>query len=128
MFKKCFVLILFLGLGACSSKASIDQTNPNSVVQAIFDAANSEEYSALENLCDPQGENDSDTQDICGLAESDTDFQQEFVEYFAKGKPSGDAEIKADEASVPILFGPDADQEETMVLVKRDDKWYLSSF
>lgn len=128
MLRRWIALVLIGGLGACATNAAIDQTNPESVVQAIFSAANSEDFVAVKDLCDPQGENDSDTQDICNLADGDPEFQQEFVKYFAKGETTGDVEIKDDQAMVPILFGPEGDREETMVLVKREDNWYLSSF
>ena len=128
MFIRCVALILIGGLGACSTNTTIDQTDPETVVQAIFSAANSEDFSSVQNLCDPQGENDSDTQNICDLSDGDAEFQQEFVKYFSKGKTSGEPQIENDQASVPIMFGPEGKQEETIVLVKREDQWYLSSF
>lgn len=102
---------------------------PESVVQAIFDAANSGDFASLKDLCDPLGENDGDTQMICDLATDETN-QEEFVQYFAAGKISGDTQISPDGAqtAVPFLFGPDGDSEETMVLINRDGQWYLFGF
>ena len=79
--------------------------------------------------CDPLGENDSDTQMICDIATDETN-REEFIEYFATGKISGEARISRNgaEAEVPFLFGPDGDREETMNLINRDGQWYLSSF
>ena len=104
-------------------------TSPESVVQTIFDAANSGEFASLKGLCDPLGENDEDTQMICDVAADDTN-REEFVQYFATGKLSGEAIISPDgtEAQVPFLFGPDANSEETMKLINRDGQWYLLSF
>ncbi|MCJ7625016.1 MAG: hypothetical protein MUO76_16065, partial [Anaerolineaceae bacterium] len=104
-------------------------TSPESVVQVIFDAAISGDFEPLENLCDPQGENDGDTQMICDLATDDTN-REEFIESFAAGKISGDAQIgpQGDKAEVPFLFGPDGDREETMELINRDGQWYLFGF
>jgi tetratricopeptide (TPR) repeat protein len=104
-------------------------TSPESVVQAIFDAAKSGDFASLKNLCDPLGENDGDTQGICDLATDDTN-REEFVQYFATGRISGDAQIspEGDKAEVPFLFGPDGDREETMGLINRDGQWYLFGF
>jgi len=104
-------------------------TSPEEVVQAVFDAAQSGDFAAVGDLCDPLGENDSDTQIICGAATDDTSREQ-IIEFFAKGKINGDTQISpnGNEAQVPILFGPDGDREETMVLIKRDGRWYLLGF
>ncbi|GAB4539555.1 MAG: hypothetical protein Kow0063_28480 [Anaerolineae bacterium] len=104
-------------------------TSPESVVQAIFEAAKSGDFASLKDLCDPLGENDSDTQMICDLATDDAN-REEFVQNFATGQINGDARISADgtEAEVPFLFGPDGDREETMKLVNRDGRWYLFDF
>ncbi len=104
-------------------------TSPESVVQAIFDAAQSGDFAPLKELCDPLGENDGDTQMICDMATHDTN-QEEFVQYFATGKISGQASIspQGDRAEVPFLFGPDGDREETMELINRDGQWYLFGF
>jgi tetratricopeptide (TPR) repeat protein len=109
--------------------AAASATSPESVVQVIFDAAKSGDFASLQDLCDPLGENDSDTQMICDLATDETN-REEFVQYFATGKISGDAKISRDgaQAEVPFLFGPDGDSEETMELINRDGRWYLYSF
>ena len=101
--------------------------SPESVVQAVFDAAKSGEFAALEDLCDPAGENDEDTQMICDIA-IDESNREEFVRVFAAGK-TGVAQISPDgtEAAVPFLFGPDGDSEEIMQLINRDGQWYLFS-
>jgi hypothetical protein len=106
-----------------------DLSTPEGVVQAIFDAAQSGDFSALGDLCDPQGESDGDAQIICDAA-TDEASQEEVARFFAKGKITGDAEISGDgnQALVPFLFGPDGDVEETMVLIKRDGQWYLLGF
>jgi len=103
--------------------------SPEDVVQAIFDAAVAGDFAPLKSLCDPQGENDGDTQDICDLATSAAG-REDFVAYFARGKVSGDATVSAagDVAEVPFLFGPDGDRAETMKLINRNGKWYLYSF
>jgi tetratricopeptide (TPR) repeat protein len=104
-------------------------TSPESVVQAVFDAAKSGDFAPLKELCDPLGENDGDTQMICDMATDDTN-REEFVQYFATGKISGEASIspQGDRAEVPFLFGPDGEREETMELINRDGQWYLFGF
>jgi tetratricopeptide (TPR) repeat protein len=118
-----------LAVAGAAPTAATPATSPESVVQAIFDAATSGDFAPLKTLCDPLGGNDDDTQIICDLATDDT-HQKEFVEYFAKGKVNGVAEISPDstKAAVPILFGPDGDDEETMELINRDGQWYLFGF
>ena len=103
----------------------IDQSTPEKAVEAVFNAARSGDISNLKSLCDPEGENDGDTRRICELSEADA---AEFFEYFKNGKVNGKAEINGNMAAVPILFGPEGKKEETMNVVKRGDKWYLSSF
>ncbi len=117
---------------AIASDAPIEvapATSPESVVQTIFDAAKSGDFASLEELCDPLGENDGDTQMICDLATDDTN-REEFVQNFATGNIGGDAKISPDgaEAKVPFLFGPDGDGEQTMGLINRDGQWYLFGF
>jgi Tfp pilus assembly protein PilF len=103
--------------------------SPESVVQIIFDAAQSGDWSLLGGLCDPRGENDGDTQMICDLATDETN-RAEFAEAFAKGKVAGNAQISPDgtQAQVPFVFGADGDRQETMELVNRDGRWYLLGF
>jgi tetratricopeptide (TPR) repeat protein len=102
---------------------------PESIVQTIFDAAQSGDFAALEGLCDPLGENDQDTQMICDLAADPTN-REDFNQYFAVGKINGDAKISLDgaQAEVPFLFGPEGDRQETMEMVNRDGQWYLFAF
>ncbi len=107
--------------------SSVDFTDPVSVLQAVFAAAQTEDFAVLSSLCDPRGENDDDTALICAITADHPD-KDSFVEYFAQAKVTGDAAIDGDRAEIPFLFGPDGDQEETMGLVQRDGKWYLFDF
>ena len=106
---------------------SVDFTDPVSVLQAVFTAAATEDFNALSGLCDPWGENDDDTGLLCAITAEHPD-KDSFVEYFAQAKVAGQATLDGDRAEVPFLFGPEGDQEETMGLVLRDGKWYLSDF
>ena len=124
--KGAYILAVAANVSASPAAAS---TPPESVVQAIFDAAKSGDFSGLKDLCDPLGENDGDTQAICGLA-TDAANRDEFVQYFSTGKVNGSAQISpaGDKAQVPFLLGPDGDSEGTMTLVNRDGQWYLFGF
>lgn len=120
-----FSFFLFvLMVNAAPQGSGPDQSTPEGTLQMVFDAAATGALDQLVDLCDPEGENDGDTQQICDAAED----PEEFLEYFSNAQLNGEAEIEGDMARVPFLFGPDGSYEETMVLVKREDKWYLYSF
>ncbi len=122
-----------------SSAAAVDQSKPEAVVQAIFDAARTEEFKPLGTLCDPLQQNDGDTDCICAMSPRYKAHQcsqnsmnrvsvEEYVQYFLKGAVKGEARIDGDAAEVDFLFGAEGRNQETMTLVRRDGKWYLSSF
>ncbi len=84
MKKLTFLLLIstsMLLMSSCGSSAgSTDvHASPESVVQAIFDAANSDDLSILSTLCDPEGESDKDVEKICGAAEN---LHDKFVDFF----------------------------------------------
>jgi hypothetical protein len=108
---------------------NIQLTPPERVVNALFIAARNQNFDLLANLCDPDGENDDDTQQICNLATDETD-RSEFVQLFWKGRLNGMASFNSegDMAQVPIRLDPDSSKEETMVLIKRNGQWYLYGF
>ncbi len=132
--KRLICVLFILGLLVpvamqAGDKAAVDMSDPVKVVEAIFEAARTNNAKLLGGLCDPTGENDGDTKRLCKIA-SDTggEGMAELVKYFAKGKVTGKAVITGDRAVVPFLFGPDGKKKEEMNLIKRDGKWYLSSF
>jgi len=104
-----------------------EETGPEAVLQIVFDVANTGDFEALGNLCDPLGENDGDTQMICDLSTVETN-RESFIEYFSKGRIAGEAVVNGDSAEVPFLFGPNGDADETMGLIQRGGKWYLLDF
>ena len=105
----------------------VDFTDPASVVRAVFTAARTQEYGLLPSLCDPLGEHDGDMDLICTMTADHPDVAS-FVAFFANAKIAGEPLIDGAQAQVPVLVGPDGDQEETMNLVQRDGKWYLLGF
>lgn len=114
-------------LGAATPAGAVDFSDPAAVVQAVFDAAASQDFSVLSSLCDPMGENDEDTAMVCAIT-ADHASRDSFVEYFSKGKLVSEGEIHAGRYEVPFLVGPNGDQAETMILIQRDGKWYLFDF
>jgi tetratricopeptide (TPR) repeat protein len=105
----------------------VDYENPTSVLLTVFHAAASGDYANLSLLCDPLGENDGDTAMICEVT-ADHEMAGDFGAYFGNGRINGPLTINDDHAELPFLFGPDADQAETMNFILRDGKWYLFDF
>ncbi|MBI9043450.1 MAG: tetratricopeptide repeat protein [Anaerolineaceae bacterium] len=126
--RKSGAYILGIKFELASSGAST-YTDPALVVEEIFKAAKSGDFTLLPGLCDPMGENDDDTQLICDIANHPAD-QESFTAYFKKGKINGQPEIRSDgtQAEAPFLFGPDGASEETMELINRNGYWYLFGF
>ena len=102
--------------------------DPEKVVQKIFDAAKSGDFSTLKNLCDPTGNGDGDTKDICNMASQTKKVQDDFVNQFKNGSIDGEAVIEADVAVVKIKFGPTGTKNEKIELKKIMGNWYLSDF
>lgn len=102
--------------------------DPEKVVQKIFDAAKSGDFSTLKNLCDPTGNGDGDTKDICSMASQTKKVQDDFVNQFKNGSIDGEAVIEADVAVVKIKFGPTGTKNEKIELKKIMGNWYLSDF
>jgi len=121
--KKLLIIIAPFFLVCCNGKKGGTQSTPEAVINTIFDAARTKDYSKLSTLCDPDADNDS--RHICDLKDED---KESFITYFSKGKVNGSATITGDAATVPVLFGPDGTKAETMNLVMKDGKWYLKSF
>jgi hypothetical protein len=149
-----YVVIVFITFSTSlicqnsTNKYQLDQSDPKSVVNAIFYAARSGEYDILENLCDPNGDGDGDTKRICALTDlkrqsslyGETDDMakvfKEFNETFnlasVFGQISYDSLDNGDKiANVPFMFnhpGGENRSSEVMRLVEREGKWYLYSF
>ena len=95
------------------------------LVEAVFEAARTSDYSVISTLCDPLGENDDPTSNMCNVANAPENRQAEFTEYFSKGRIAGEVVVNGNTASVPIKFGPDGKMDEVFVLVLRNGLWYL---
>ena len=123
-----FVLLSGIIFFSCkkSGTSAGNQETPEQTVEAVFEAAKTGNFDLLSGLCDPKGENDGDTKDICDLKNQPAERQKLFKEFFSNGRIEGNASIEGDKAKVKIKFGPDGAKDETFNLVQRDGKWYLS--
>lgn len=105
----------------------VDFADPKSVTASIFYAAESGRAGHLRSLCDPRGENDDDTARICAMTPASADWT-DFRAQFARAHLNGEPRVAGDRAALHFVFGPDATRSETMELVRRDGRWYLSAF
>jgi hypothetical protein len=112
---------------ATSGKQGVDRSDPKNVVEAIFKAAKTGDASHLQGLCDPKLTTDIDARRICDYA-AGFDPEGEFPMFFASGRIVGNRRETDDWAEVPFVYGPNGDLLDTMVLAKRDGKWYLEAF
>ena len=105
----------------------IDFEDPASVLQAVFASAQTGDFTLLASLCDPEGENDGDTASICAVTAGHEDAPI-FIEWFSTGQITGELIINGDQAELDFTFGPEGDQEETMIFIQKNGLWYLYSF
>jgi hypothetical protein len=143
------VATLFVVSSSFSQDYTVNHESPTSVVNAIFYAAKTGNYSVLGTLCDPVGSGDGDVKNLCqlgyGFSEADKQafkekgvteeqFKEEFRKVFGKGQITGTTRFKSNEfgnyAEIDFYFYPDGTQKrmETMNLVQRGNNWYISSF
>ncbi len=129
-----FALAVGLALAAACAKEiqdphsdQVDFADPKSVTAQIFYAADTGRTDNLRALCDPLGENDVDTARICAMTAASPDWA-DFRVQFARGHLNGEPRVSDDRAALHFVFGPDATRSETMELVRRDGRWYLSAF
>lgn len=101
------------------------QSSPKLVVLEIFKAAQTGDFTKLSGLCDPQGQSDGDAKLICNMINETEADQKLFSTDFAKGRIVGKTVYKENFASVKIKFGNNGQEEETIVLVKRGELWYI---
>lgn len=105
----------------------MDFSSAKRVVSSIFYAAQSGESQHLASLCDPKGQANRHALRICSQTKEGDDWQ-EFVRQFTKGRLIGEARTTKDQALVNFVFGESGTDQETMELVRRDDRWYLLAF
>jgi len=136
---KTILIVCYVAINVAAAQSNADdfQSDPESVLNEVFRAANEKDFSNLNKLCPPDKSNDGDTQKyICDIASASENIQEEFITYFKTGKITGDIKYSSSHRGFEIAFVPfnfnysgGANQgNETMKMVKIDGKWYLSSF
>lgn len=120
---------LSLTVTAHAPAQAADQSTPEAVLETLVAVAQNGAYEELRHLCDPLGENDGDTQSICALADA-PEQRPLFAEFFREAAATDPAQISDDGAlaALPFVFGPNGDDPEELMLVRRDGLWYLLSF
>ena len=136
---KKFLLIMMILISGKSiavaqgnTSYDIDFTSPESVVNAIFYAAQTGDFNILQHLCPPIADaSDGDVKDLCSLSEmhDDQEMVDEFVAAFKDGYINGPVTYRVYQgyqlAEVPFEFGP---RDEEMSLVKLYGNWYLADY
>ena len=138
------IMTRLTAVGQEKKSYNIDFTDPKSVVNAIFYAAQAKDFGIMQCLCDPYGQGDGDTKRLCSISavakqiddyggsENTQKGLDEFIKVFESGRLSGQVtyeEYRGTEfANVPFLFGGENRIDESMKLVKRHGNWYLGSF
>ncbi|SEM10979.1 hypothetical protein SAMN04488008_109101 [Maribacter orientalis] len=102
------------------------QNSPLTVVEYLFEVAQTKDFKKMRYLCDPYGENDQDVRAFCLMEMAPEDVQDEFTTQFKNGRIMSPI-IENDRAVIEIAFGPSSNKLEKLNLIKRMDKWYLSS-
>lgn len=104
------------------------QNKPEDVMKHIFKSALSRDISKFKYLCDPYAENDSDVNSFCMITIFPKSKQEEILKSFEKSRIIGTPKIVNNHAEIEFVYGETGNRLEKMKLVKRMDKWYLSSF
>jgi len=129
-------LVLALGalaLASCAKEiqdprsGDVDFRDPKSVTASIFYAAETGDAAHLAGLCDPTGAGDADTRRVCAVRPGSADWES-FRRTFARARLNGEPRVSGDHAVLDFVFGPDGTRTDTMELVRRDGRWYLSAF
>jgi hypothetical protein len=107
--------------------AEVDFLDPKSVVGSVFYAAEHGVAGHLAGLCDPSGAANAEARRICAMHPGAPEWDS-FRRTFARGKLSGEPRVHGDTARIDFLFGSGGDESETMELVRRGGRWYLSAF
>ena len=136
--KRKLLITLFcitaISFASAQSNNADFQSDPKLVMEEVFRAAKTGDYSNLHLLCPPDGSNDGDTrQYICEVVSGSDELKKEFTSYFKVGHVSGEVTYNpaGDRAEVPFWFNHPSGESrsnETMNMLKIDDKWYLHSF
>lgn len=103
------------------------QQTPKGLIEYVFSASKTKDFSKFRHLCDPYGENDSDSGGICYLQMMPKDAQKEIIERLENGRIIGEPNIDNNRASIEVAIGKKSDELVKINLVKRNENWFISS-
>ena len=107
-----------------SAAAAVDQSKPENVVNAIFEAARNDDPSPLAALCDDSVSKDGDVKRICRFTKDDKNWTK-FLEDAKLAKITS-TKVEGDKAKVDFTYGKGGEKKETIELAKVGDKWFLA--
>ena len=138
MRKTLSIFILCLAINVAWAQTGEDfQSNPKLVLEEVFRAAKTRDFSNLHKLCPSDKSNDGDTQRyICDVASASKETKKEFITYFKDARITGEVVYSkvsdgVETAEIPFWFNHPSGESrsnETIELIKIDEKWYLLSF
>ncbi|MDX1629316.1 MAG: hypothetical protein R3345_11490 [Fulvivirga sp.] len=99
--------------------------SPASVMETIFEAANSGDVSKLKFLCNPYSDTEADVKLICNVPSWPPWEKEHFIEYFKGAEITGNVRIFENEAQVPFKF---KSGHESMKMIRIGEMWFLQSF
>jgi hypothetical protein len=94
----------------------------------IFESAKKRDFSNFRNSCDPYGENGTDVNSICYAEMLSKKGKEQLQKMFKNGRIIGEPIIKQNIAKIEFAFGLSSNKLEKMVMIKRNNLWYLSEF
>lgn len=103
------------------------QDTPEGVIKYLFSSAKSRDFNKLRYLCDPYGEGNKNSRKISFVNIYPLEMQNKFVSSFENGRIMGEPKLDDEFATFEVAVGVQSDQLEQIKLVKRLDKWYISS-
>lgn len=140
----CAVFTMLSAFGQ-TPRYTVDQTSAESVVNALFYAAQTRDFEVLRDLCDDTT-TDMDAKRVCSLAavadqiasyggsEKSKLELESFIKAFEMGRIAGNFGLSVRSTGefheVPVLIDRDGDgnlEAETIILIKRREKLYITS-
>lgn len=118
--------IITAGCNGGQRSADEAQADPAATAETIFYLIQNEEYDALPALIGEEA--DDNSKQLGELKDAGKEKQQQTKEYFASASLNRDPVIDGDKATVKIKLGYEGRFEETFGMVKKNGKWYLSSY
>jgi hypothetical protein len=103
------------------------QKSPNGLMTHIFYGFKNKDFNKFKYLYDPYVEGGEVALWLCNIKALPDYKRIDFYKEFQNPRIMGDAKIEGNKAIIEIALGPSSDRLEKVELVKRLDKWYLSS-